>query len=90
MDQETMVNFEQPRLCKDCKHYSTSSFLQKCNQPAGKILGHSPIDGKPYITSWEEVRNVRYDGECGIEGALFERKIPITEKVLQFFKKVLE
>jgi hypothetical protein len=85
-----MVNFEQTRLCKDCKYFRTSSFLQKCNQPAGKIVGCSPIDGKLVITTWEEVRNMRYDGECGIEGSLFERKIPITEKVVQFFKKVLE
>jgi hypothetical protein len=90
MDQETMVNFEHINLCKNCKHHQTSSFLKFCKQPAGKIVGYSPIDGKPYITLKVEVRNMRYDGECGIERSLFERKIHITEKVVQFFKKVLE
>ena len=82
-------------LCKDCKYFKQSSIFNWCTYGKGEVIGYSAITGKPILKSDTEAINMRFGwshkgGECGPDGKLFERKIPITEKVVQFFKKVLE
>ena len=92
---------EKPKvLCKDCKYFKQRSLFNWCIYRKGEITGYSAITGKPILKSETEAVDMRfgwtgasgkyYNGECGPDGLLFERKIPITEKVVQFFKKVLE
>jgi len=73
---------QEPKLCKDCKHFSDKATYASCYHPSvtNIDLYYGYVYGK-------EVHIMRSSHLCRPEAVLFEPKPSMLEKVIKFFKK---
>jgi hypothetical protein len=76
----------QTKLCVDCKHYEPSKWREgPCLYGSGVLQGHNIVTGEAYHSTSSSIRIMRmgYDpfkeGECGLEGKLWEPKVQGAE-----------